>query len=450
MDMFLPNILATDKKVPQDMSLPWVFTDKPVTAWGGLRLVKEMLIRMNFREALTAARLPQPQSNRGYEPVVMIESFMVSVWVGGVRFSHTALVRFDEALRQIFAWKRVASVSTFTRFFRRFRQSDVTETFGYLHRWFWGQIPPKTLTLDLDSSVITRYGEQEGAAIGYNPAKRGRPSHHPLFAFVADLRMTLHAWLRPGNTSASNNVGAFFEEALSFLGDRHRVALVRADSGFFGGDFLKMLESKFIRYIVAVRMNPIVRSTVSGLSNWVSVDEGIAVSEMSYQAHSWGKARRVIVVRQDEELRPQARGKLLLDIPGYRYQLYVTDLDLAPAEVWRIYRSRADSENRIGELKMDFGLSGFCLDSFWATEAAFHSILLAYNIMSLFRQAVLQAPKAVRLLTMRFQCFALGAWVGRKGKRKVLRIHVPFKRRAWFEGLFSRLREFQAPWPVPG
>ncbi len=57
------------------------------------------------------------------------------------------------------------------------------------------------LTLGLDSSVLPRYGTQEGAARGYTPQKKGRPSHHPLFAVVADLRMVLHAWVRPGNTA---------------------------------------------------------------------------------------------------------------------------------------------------------------------------------------------------------------------------------------------------------
>ena len=28
------------------------------------------------------------------------------------------------------------------------------------------------LTIDLDSTVITRYGNQEGSAIGYNPKKK--------------------------------------------------------------------------------------------------------------------------------------------------------------------------------------------------------------------------------------------------------------------------------------
>ncbi|MEO8325387.1 MAG: transposase [Nitrospirota bacterium] len=72
-----------------------------------------------------------------------------------------------------------------------------------------------------------------------------------------------------------------------------------------------------------------------------------------------------------------------------------------------MYRHRADSENRIAELKQDFGLTGFCLDSFWGTEAAFYAVLLAYNLLNIFRQT-LEAPKAGKLSTMGVQCFALG------------------------------------------
>ena len=44
-------------------------------------------------------------------------------------------------------------------------------------------------TLDIDSSIITRYGEQEGAKKGYNPKKKGRNSHHPIIAFVNDVKL---------------------------------------------------------------------------------------------------------------------------------------------------------------------------------------------------------------------------------------------------------------------
>jgi IS4 transposase len=63
----------------------------------------------------------------------------------------------------------------------------------------------------------------------------------------------------------------------------------------------------------------------------------------------------------------------------------VTDLAFPAVEVWRAYRGRADAENRIKELKADFGLDAFSMRKFWATEAALAVAMLAYNLMSLFR-----------------------------------------------------------------
>ena len=99
------GVESSDKKVLVEEGLDWRFSDKAITAWGGLRLVKEMMIRMGLKDVLKGSGLPQPKSNRGYDPVTMMESFLVCVWIGGVRFSHTAIVRFDEALREIFGWK---------------------------------------------------------------------------------------------------------------------------------------------------------------------------------------------------------------------------------------------------------------------------------------------------------------------------------------------------------
>ena len=429
--------------------LDWTFTDKPMTAWGGLRLVQEMLSRIRLRDVLNGCGLPQPGSNRGFDPAEMMEAFMVCVWVGGVRFSHTALLRFDETLKEIFGWESVASVSTFTRFFRRFKREDVDLVFGGLNRWFWEQISSPTLTIDLDSSVVTRFGHQEGVGLGYNPRKRGHSSHQPLFAFVADLRMVLHAWLRPGDTGTCNGSTAFMQEALAQLGGRHRVGLVRADAGFYDGKFLDWLESENLSYIISAKMSTSLKRTIVGQKSWLELGEGVAVAEFEYQVQTWSHARRFVVVRQELRSRPEALGKVLIDVPGYLFQAHVTTLSLAPAEIWRLYRGRNDSENRIAELKYDFGIKGFCLDPFYATEAAFRAVLLAYNLMSVFRQALLQAPKAVRLPTMRFQCFALGAWVGRQSRSKVLRISVPSKRRPWFEGLFARITRLQTPWAIP-
>jgi hypothetical protein len=52
------------------------------------------------------------------------------------------------------------------------------------------------------------------------------------------------------------------------------------------------------------------------------------------------------------------------------------------------------------ELKYDFGLDSFCMDKFWATEAAFRTIMMGYNLMSLFRQIVLQSKSQATLSTL--------------------------------------------------
>jgi hypothetical protein len=428
-------------------NIRWEFTDKPITPWGGLRLMKEFIDRTGIREQLRATWLPRPGSNRGYDPIAVLESFWVCVWIGGFRFAHTAMVRFDCALQQIFGWKRVPSVSTYTRFFRKFTQQRVDTTFNSVNRWFFGQIPPRTITLDLDSSVLTRYGTQEGCLVGYNPHKPGRPSHHPLMAFVADLRMVAHSWLRPGNAGTTNNAITFFAETREILG-HHHIGLLRADAGFFDGNFLTVLEAQALSYIIAVRMNAVIKREIQSITSWLRLESGIEVGEFWYRAHPWKQARRIVVVRQLVEEHLQAAGKYLFDLRDYRYQAWVTNISLAEAEVWRLYRQRADSENRIEELKYDFGMNGFCLQEFYATEAAFRSVMLAYNLISLFRQVILKTKVQPRLQSIRFQCFAIGSWLGKKYRRPVLKLSLPVKRRPWFEGLFAKIVEFAPPFPL--
>jgi hypothetical protein len=273
-----------NRNVTEDSGLPWRFTDKRFTAWGGLRVVEEVLRKLDWSGALAGAGLPAPGSNRGYDPVLIVQAFMVTIWTGGARFAHTAMVRFDQALCAIFGLSEVASVSTFTRFFRRFNQKQVNEVFGHLYGWCWDQVSPQTLTVDLDSTVVTRYGHQEGSFRGYNPRQRGKKSHHPLMAFAAECRMVVNAWLRPGNTTDGSNVENFFAEAVRMLGVRHRIGLVRADSGFCIGSFLEVLEQNGTDYIIVARMLGTLRRQLAGLRNWQPIDPRVAVSELEYQA----------------------------------------------------------------------------------------------------------------------------------------------------------------------
>lgn len=115
----------------------------------------------------------------------------------------------------------------------------------------------------------------------------------------------------------------------------------------------------------------------------------------------------------------------------------VTSLSLPAVEVWRSYRGRADCENRIKELKNGFGLDSFSLNSFYATEAALGFAMQAYNLMSIFRQAVMRAKIQPTLATLRQQVSAVGAFWHRDPKRNQLLLAVSRRRRAWFEGLWA-------------
>lgn len=105
----------------------------------------------------------------------------------------------------------------YQRYFGKFTQAINQRVFDSLYGWFFSELCFDNYTLDFDSTVMERYGDQEGAEVGYNPKRPGRKSHHPLLAFVADLRMTANYWLRPGNTSASTNYLAFLDNTLERL-----------------------------------------------------------------------------------------------------------------------------------------------------------------------------------------------------------------------------------------
>jgi len=115
----------------------------------------------------------------------------------------------------------------------------------------------------------------------------------------------------------------------------------------------------------------------------------------------------------------------------------VTNTRLPALEVWRTYRKRADSENRIRELKHDFGLDSFNMRNFWATEAALSFAMVAYNLMSLFRQAVMRTETQHTLLTLHGKVLAIGAWWSSGTAKDQLLLSISRRKRAWFSGLWS-------------
>ena len=351
------------------------FTDKEITPWGGMALMKRMLDRCDMDGVISTLGLPVPGSNRGYKAQEILKSFWVSVWCGANRFLHTEVTRQDEVIRRIFGWDRICGQDTYKRFFGRFTQGMNQRVFTLLYRWFFQNLQFDNYTLDLDSSVLIRYGDQEGARLGYNARKPGRKSHHPLMAFVADCRMVANLWLRSGNAHTANNLFSFLEDTLHKL-EGKRVGLLRCDSGFYGERIFRYLEERPISYVIAARLYPPVQREISRQKVWLKLGEGIEVGEVQYLGADSSRARRMVMVRQLIRDRSKATGKPLRLFQDseiynrYRYHCFITNLTLPAQQVWNLYKQRADAENRIKELKYDFGFDSFNLNSFYGTEAA--------------------------------------------------------------------------------
>jgi hypothetical protein len=427
------------------------YTDKEITPWGGMVFMRQMLDKMGFRKVVNAqADLPVPGSNRGYPATTIVEAFMVSIWCGANRFLHTEVTRHDRALSKIFNWNRTPGQDTYKRFFSKFTQATNQRVSDYFYSWIFDNVKFDNFTLDCDSSVMTRYGTQQGSKKGYNPAKRGRPSHHPLIAFIADVKLVANMWLRSGDTSSSTNFLSFLEDTLAKLKNK-TIGLIRLDSGFCSNEIFDYLQQKSIDYIVAARFYQPVQHIISQQQAWIIVENGIEISEVNYKAANWKQSRRMVIVRQRIKDRPNAIGKTLTLFDDesiykqYRYTAYFTTLKLSATEVWRVYRNRADAENRIKELKYDFGFSSFNLNDFYATEAALTFAMLSYNLMSLFRMFILQSKTQHTLSTLRYKAFAIGAYFEKIGDQFILKLALNMKRREWCKGLWNQSNSVSFP-----
>ncbi len=427
------------------MSYKIEYSDDNVSAWGGFSLMKKFNDKIGLNSVLQNLPIPESKSNNRFENQEIIESFLLSVWLGCYKFSHTHVLRLDDTLKKIFGWKQIPSDTTYKRFFQKFNQGINNEVFPVLQEWFFNQLQFNNYALDLDSTVITRYGDlQEGNHKGYNPTKRGRASHHPLFAFLGNERMVVNSWLRSGDTSSAHQCNEFLNETLSILKNK-TIGLLRADSGFASDLIFRHLEQKQIPYVIAGRMHYPLQDKIKQQKTWTAIGLGIWISETRYKASKWETERRVIVIRQSVDLRPKATGKKLKLFDDmeyyeqYRYHTFYTNQTLPATQIWEQYKGRGDCENRIKELKYDFALEGFNMKDFFATEAALRMVNLAYNIISLFRQVSSEKPKHQRLQTLRLNCYAVGAWMTKKGNSRVLKLAVPIKKRKWMDGIFAKV-----------
>jgi len=397
-------------------------TDRALTPFGGIVVFLEFLNKIGFVKKVSECMPVTYRSSNSIPPPQTYIAFLISVAAGARRFAQTSWLRGDRALHGLLGINRFPGDDTIRNLFLRFGMGEVQRFFEPMTEWMMERLPARAEghSLDLDSTVFQRHGQQqEGALKGYNPGRPGRVSHHPLLAVLAESHFVMHGWLRSGNSGTARGVTEFLKEALALWGERGPLRVVRADAGFFDHDLFSFLEERGVAYIVVARFTKWVKREVTRIVTWRALDENYAVGECDIKLMGWDKARRFVAVRELIRDTKPSLGKKLFDLPEYTFRVLVTSLAAPPEEIWRDYNRRADMENRIAELKHDLGADRFCLKNFHATDAVFRSVLLLFNLLSEFRR-VSGIPQHKEPGTLRSQVFLCGAELTQVGGEIIL------------------------------
>ena len=434
--------LEVDTK-DRESSIRISFTDQRLTAYGGMAIwshhLKQRAVRQQLREVLPQ----EPSSPNSYDPTDVALGYLGGIVCGADKLSRVSWLQSDPAMAQVLGIEAVASQSTFSRFFAAFEQSDCNRL-NQLHRQAVHALASRSegYTLDLDSwALLHEDGHQQGVRIGYT--RQGlKPCHRPLVAALAEAKLVAAYWLRRGDSACVNGAAEFLRQTVTSLPKHIGIGLVRGDSGFGDHSVMQCAETLGLDYIFVARLTENVQSLCRHEdAAWQQTQiEGLEVQEVSW--HRIGQ--RLIVVRQRIAQRPQAGGKELLEVPGYRFQAFLTNLPshVSAVEVWWRYNGRADLENRIKELGDQCGIKRLCVASFWGTEALHHLAILAYNLCVLLQRKLGQL-ELCQLNTLRWRLFSRAAVWSRAQGKSTLKLAMRGKEnRKWFREILNKLLTF--------
>ena len=203
--------------------------------------------------------------------------------------------------------------------------------------------------IDVDSTVKTVFGFQEGAAKGYNPFKRGALSYNPQVAFCSETKEILQAWLRTGSAYTSNGIVEFMKQLVTHMPQQMRIVF-RGDSGYFVGELLEWLDAKRHGYLIKVKLKGL--TSLLDQQSWQEIDKapGWQQCEFIHQCGTWSRGRRFVAVRR-----------------------------LTPWQAHKRYGERATCETWLDEAKNQMTMAHIKSGNFVASSLIFQCAVLAYN-----------------------------------------------------------------------
>ena len=378
-------------------SLKVDFQGSRVTSDGGLVLVRELDERLGFGELIERHLADSRGKNTQLPLADLLRQSVYSRLAGYEDLNDAERLSQDPTFRLIGSkkiWERGAALTSRLQSFETelLTQADNLAGLAALNRELIARAEaidsPRRVVLDMDSTEIPVYGEQEQSA--YNGHFEST-CYHPLLLFNREGDC-LAAKLRPGNVHSA----AGWEELLLPEVERQqrqgKEVVFRADAAFAKPELYEALEKRDVKYAIRLPSNDnLERYVVELLTRPVgrpSYKPVVRYKSFLYQAASWTRARRVVAKVEFHfgELFP-------------RVGFIVTNLAADKRAVVRFYNKRGTAEQWIKEGKQAVKLTRLSCHRFRANEVRLWLSLIAYNLGNLCRRLVLPMRVATWSLT---------------------------------------------------
>lgn len=197
----------------------------------------------------------------------VLGTWLLSILDGQRRYAHVAGLRGDAVAPHIFGMHKIVSDESLRRALAHLAprctvDEDASRAVQRAKSSAWMDVALDESTrealrtpwiLDIDTTVKLLYGHQDGAEVGYNPTKPGRPSHTLHTYWIGTIRMVLDVEVQGGKAGSAQHSLPRLRGLIERLSSAERPALVRGDNAF--GCERVMLEMEAIdqRYLFKLR-----------------------------------------------------------------------------------------------------------------------------------------------------------------------------------------------------
>ena len=429
-----------------------LFEGSHLTHFGGMLLIHRFCKKLRLKRLLQeSVRLSC--RNQTYHSSELILALLYAIIMGLKRINKTEILQYNGFFLEILGLSRFPDQTTLRRALKRLSPPTIRQV-ARLHdslRAHLRELPDKitSLTFDIDSVVITIYGQQQGGRVGYNPRKPGRRSYHPLFCFEAHRQEFWHGTLRPGNAASATGAIAFLKTCLAKVPkDIARIRIrFRMDSGFYSQKIVRFLDAMGVGYVIVAKEYPAIRAKAR-TCRFRKLNNGWEVGEFFENIHQkWNSPHRFVVVRRPIPEDPQEAKQLtLFKDTKYIYHIFVTNLKMSAWRVYLFYNPRATIEKNNREFLYDYPLAKVPSHSWKANVAFFQLLLFAANIVHWFKRLSLpQEYLTATLDTIRTDFLVLPAKLTKRGSQNVLLLPKDYLQRQEFQEALRKIQKLRLP-----